>query len=64
MDWSAIQAVTMMMPADCTHAPRLEEALEFLKVKTGDGTPLIQEAQSSVVCSQNGRIADKAVCFD
>ena len=31
LDWAAIQAVTMMMPADCTHAPRLEEALEFLK---------------------------------
>jgi hypothetical protein len=32
MDWSAIQAVTLMMPPDCMQRPRLEEALEFLKV--------------------------------
>jgi len=31
MDWSAIQAVTLMMPPDCMQRPRLEEALEFLK---------------------------------
>ena len=31
MDWSAIQAVTLMMPPDSMQRPRLEEALEFLK---------------------------------
>ena len=31
LDWSAIQAVTLMMPSDFTQPPRLEEALEFLK---------------------------------
>jgi len=30
MDWSAIQAVALMMPAN-TNNPRLEEALQFLK---------------------------------
>jgi len=31
MDWSAIQAVALMMPSDFMQPPRLEEALEFLK---------------------------------
>ena len=31
MDWSAIQAVSVMMPSDSMQHPRLEEALEFLK---------------------------------
>jgi pimeloyl-ACP methyl ester carboxylesterase len=31
LDWSAIQAVTLMMPPDCMQRPRLEEALKFLK---------------------------------
>jgi pimeloyl-ACP methyl ester carboxylesterase len=30
MDWSAVQAVTLMMPADLSN-PRLEEAIQFLK---------------------------------
>ena len=31
LDWSAIQAVSVMMPSDSMQHPRLEEALEFLK---------------------------------
>jgi dienelactone hydrolase len=31
MDWSAIQAVSVMIPSDHMQQPRLEEALEFLK---------------------------------
>jgi pimeloyl-ACP methyl ester carboxylesterase len=31
MDWSAIQAVALMMPSDFMQPPRLVEALEFLK---------------------------------
>ena len=31
MDWSAIQAVTVMLPPDGIQSPRLEKALEFLK---------------------------------
>jgi len=31
IDWSAIQAVSVMMPSDSMQHPRLEEALEFLK---------------------------------
>ncbi|MGB7747300.1 MAG: alpha/beta fold hydrolase [Verrucomicrobiia bacterium] len=31
MDWSAIQAVSVMMPSDSMQHPRLEEVLEFLK---------------------------------
>jgi hypothetical protein len=31
MDWSAIQAVSLMMPSDLMRTPRLAEALEFLK---------------------------------
>ncbi|MHB8519955.1 MAG: alpha/beta hydrolase [Limisphaerales bacterium] len=31
MDWSAIQIVAMMMPADALNNPRLTEALRFLK---------------------------------
>jgi hypothetical protein len=31
MDWSAFQAVALMMPSDFMQPPRLEEALEFLK---------------------------------
>ena len=31
MDWSAIQAVSVMMPSNSMQHPRLEEALEFLK---------------------------------
>ena len=31
MDWSAIQALSVMMPSDSMQHPRLEEALEFLK---------------------------------
>ena len=30
MDWSAIQVMTLMMPAN-EHNPRLEEAIQFLK---------------------------------
>ncbi len=31
LDWSAIQAVSLMIPPDCMDRPRLEEALELLK---------------------------------
>ena len=31
MEWSAFQAVALMMPSDFMQPPRLEEALEFLK---------------------------------
>ena len=30
IDWSAIQAVTLMMPPDCMQRHRLEEAVQFL----------------------------------